>query len=209
MTWWGWKTWTKNVCKGAGFGWNNFVRMVGMGLYFGWNSGLIIQRCFCICWAGIAQRQGLFCFLYCHSGKDVGVHWKWGWDTSGIGNPNWPEVYSRCGIILSIKLGGEGGRMDVWSDGICLPKSPLQMMGSCSSRGEHLPTHGKQWIHSLFYFACRHSFCFSYQAVFISIQKFSSFYAFILPHITLVGEWANIYVGLGCWLSLNHKRKIF
>lgn len=51
-----------------------------------------------------------------------------------------------------------GGKMekggDIWNYGVCHTKSPLHMTGPCFP--EYLPVHGKQWINSLFCFACRH-----------------------------------------------------
>lgn len=54
-----------------------FFMEVGMGLCFGYvlSTGLIISGC-CYCEAGLTQNQDLFCFLYCHTSKEVGGVWE-------------------------------------------------------------------------------------------------------------------------------------
>lgn len=64
-----------------------------------------------------------------------------------------------------IKLRKEEGREDLWSDGICVPKSPLCVMEPWImplplAMAEHLPAYGKEGINYLF--SSVKSFCFTY-----------------------------------------------
>lgn len=80
-----------------------FFTVAGMGLgsKFLLNNRLILQRSIYHCWAGPAQSHGLFCFLYCQAGKELGDAWKAGRDTAESGDPNWPKGYSRqYGIMV-------------------------------------------------------------------------------------------------------------
>ena len=70
---------------------------------------------------------------------------------------------------------------------------------------EHLPADGKQWMNSLFCFACVHSFCFTYSTVFNSTHTFSHFYSpSSLPHPISVGDQASGCVVFSCQQGLNH-----
>lgn len=54
------------------------------------------------------QSQGLFLFLYYHTGKDAVVRGKLGGDKGGTGDPGWPKGYSRPhNIMISIENVGK------------------------------------------------------------------------------------------------------
>lgn len=85
-------------------------------------------------------------------------------------------------------------------------KSLLHTMGTPG--GGWTPVCGKQWINSLFFFACVHNFCFSYLNVFILMYKFSFIFP-VVSMILLVRKWASGCVVLGCQLGWNHDISLF
>lgn len=71
---------------------------------------------------------------------------------------------------------GKEGREDIWNDGICLSKSLLQYGGEAIlEMAENHSAHGKWGKNPLADFVCAHSFCFLYEAVFISAHGFFHF----------------------------------
>ena len=135
---------------------------------------LIIQGCFSYCWAVLTQCQGLFCFSHRPNSEWAGGAQKAGKGHIQDADPNWPQGYSTpYDVMLSTKKLGEaegrGGCSELWSpDG--------RVMEPCCHGNGWMPAEGKQWMNSLFCFACMPSFFFTYETVFISAQKFSYFY---------------------------------
>ena len=75
--------------------------------------------------------------------NSLGVHKKLGGGTAATAttaDPNCPKAYSRpYNAVLSKKIRRKGGRGDVRSDGICLPKSPSHVMKPCFPRNGKTP----------------------------------------------------------------------
>lgn len=100
-----------------------------------------------------------------------------------------------------IKLGKEEGRENVWIDGVCLPKSPLQVTELCfPGMAEHLAG-----MDELLVLLCLSVWLWLYilsWAVFISAHKFSHrFFPFlILSPVALAGVSRMSFC-----LGLNHN----
>lgn len=76
---------------------------------------------------------------------------------------------------------------------------------------EHLPSKGKQWIHSLFCFVCVNSFYFfPIKLMYVSQPMTSVVFAFLtLLVLSPIPPWGKSMLscaGLTCQLGLNHNR---
>ena len=82
-----------------------------MGLCFGFvlETVLIIQRCFCCCWAVLKQTQGLFSFSYCPASEESGGAQEAG---RGHSQDSWPkqakEIFHTIWCHAEQKTGGAG-----------------------------------------------------------------------------------------------------
>ena len=69
----------------------------------------------------------------------------------------------------------------------------------------HLPADGKQWMNSLFRFACScESFALPIKLSLCQPTSFLTFTLLILSPVPLKGEWVSSCVGLSCLRGLNH-----
>ena len=139
-----------------------FFVVACMGLCFGFvlQTVLMIQGCFSYCWAVLTQHQGLFCFSPHSPASRLGVHKKlWG-DTAGTADPNWPKGYSipYDFIMLSNKSWAKKKEAMVF---VFLSHHYTWWSPAFLEMAEHLPADAKQWMNSLFCFACVRSFCFT------------------------------------------------
>lgn len=91
------------------------------------------EKCFSYCWSGLTQHQGLFCSSSRPPVRRLGVHKKLGGD---IWRGRWPQLTTE----VSHSHSKEGGRGDLWSDGIFVPKSLLHVIDLCFTGGDWKPT---------------------------------------------------------------------
>lgn len=136
----------------------NFLLVAAVGLRFRFvtKTVLITQKCFCYRWAVLTLSQGLFCLPPHHTNKRAGVHRKLWEGTAGTADPNWPKEYPRpYGIMLSIYSWGKETGRGIWTNGVCLPKLPLQVVEPCFPGDGWTPAWPWELgMDSLFLFAC-------------------------------------------------------
>lgn len=171
-----------------------FFTVSGMGLCLGFvqNTVMIILRCFC--WAGLAQNQDLFCFLYGHAAKEAGEEEKEGkgGDTARTVTPadprDIPDHVTSCSVY---KVRGKRGHLEWW----CLSSQTTITHNGVLSSWKWLNTClalGNQWVNALFCFTSICVFFFPYETVYISIH------AFILPILSLTCWWGSEWVTPWC-----------
>lgn len=92
----------------AGQGWFSFPWPVGAVFGFVLNTGVIIRRCFCHCWAGLARSQGLSASPR-PTGEEFGVQGTQPGLTKGHSGPR-----DICSVLTAGGRRGKRGHLEFW-----------------------------------------------------------------------------------------------
>lgn len=136
------------------------------GLCFGFElkSRLIIRKCFCYCWAVLAQCQGLLCFSYHLTSEEPERAQDLENGHSSSAYSSWQQDVSYHMVSWwAIKPGGRGRKGGMFGVMTFVFPSNCQRRWSPAflEIAEHPPAHGKWWMNSMFCFACLCGICFT------------------------------------------------
>lgn len=144
---------TNRCCAGFSWGRDHFLWSLDLCFGFVLKTMLIKYRCFWYCWAALTVSK-LFCsssHLTCEeTGSSQEVGRTLTPNTSGIS-----QTIQCRDQHTKVRAGG-----DIWSDSICLPKSPLDIMGPCSLEMAAYPWEAVKTFLILLHFHAQ--FCFGY-----------------------------------------------
>ena len=173
-----------------------FFIVTSMRLYFGFvlETVLIIQGCFCCCWAVLTESRPLLLLTPPHQrvgwgAQEVGRGHSWdSWPqlTKGVFHTRWCHAQQCKSWGKRRKVGMFGVMPFVFPSNCYMCWSPAFL--------EHLPADGKWWMNSLFCFVCTYDFCFTYYyllCLYLNPRVFSLLLIwFSLPSHCEGSEWA-------------------
>lgn len=146
-----------------------FFIAASMSLCFGFLTKTVLttQACFSNCWAVLSQPQAFPVFHASLSVSRLKVGKRLRGDTDRTAD----QRDIPCDIVLSNESWGEEEEArDLQSDGIGFPSNHCMWWSpGVLEVVEHLPAHGKQWVNSLFCFACVLDFCFTSWTLYLSL----------------------------------------
>ena len=133
----------------------------------------------------------------------LGVHEKVGGGTAGTVDPSYPrDIPCHATSCSACKARGRRRKGKMFRAMAFIFPNVCHMWWSPAflEMAEQLPADGKQGMNSLFCFACRCSFWFTYQTVFNSTHGFSHLHLLVLSPIPLVRrETAAVWCLVAGW----------
>ena len=171
---------------------------------------LIIQEFFSYCWAVLTESMSFLLLTPSH--QQVGWGYTISWEATQPGQltptdqRDIPCHMMSCSACKAERRKRKWGTFEV--NAFVFPSNHYMWWSPAFLvMAEQLSADGKQWINSLFCFACMCGFALAIKLSLSQPLSFLIFTLLILSPIPLWGEWASGYVVLSCWVGLNQVRK--